>query len=168
MGIMDNIIFLQEWINTHIRKQYTGMKLNGNFDVTSSRKDAAAKILSAENLLTYIPDIVDSQIVNPKEIEATIKAGIAFIKGKFKTRILISADSNEENVKISGNGTGSNSSLAFTVNIMFDESGTGCTISYDADVGVAGNAATMGQRVIEKAARDYVEKIIGNYKKSFR
>ena len=103
-----------------------------------------------------------------KDGKATIKAGIAFIKGKFKTRILISDDSNEENVKINGNGTGSNSSLSFTVYIKFDESGTGCTISYDADVSVAGNAATMGQRVIEKAERDYVEKIIGNYKKSFR
>ncbi len=144
------------------------MKLNGNFDVTSNRKDAAAKILSAENLLTYVPDIVESHIVNLKEIDATIKAGIAFIKGKFKTRIFISDDSNEEHVKISGSGTGSNSSLSFTVQIRFSESSSGCTISYDADVSVAGNAATMGQRVIEKAARDYVEKIIGNYKKSFR
>ena len=54
------------------------------------------------------------------------------------------------------------------MHIKFDESDSGCTISYDADVNVAGNAATMGQRVIEKAAREYVEKIIGNYKKSFR
>ena len=45
------------------------------------------------------------------------------------------------------------------MHIKFDESDSGCTISYDADVNVAGNAATMGQRVIEKAARDYVEKI---------
>lgn len=119
-------------------------------------------------MLKYIPDVVESQIVNPREVDATIKAGIAFIKGKFKTRIIISDDSSEENVKISGNGTGSNSSLSFTVNIRFDESSSGCTITYDADVNVAGNAATMGQRVVEKAARDYVEKIIGNFKKSFR
>lgn len=144
------------------------MKLNGNFDVMSSRKDAAARILSAENLLKYIPDVVESKIVNPREVDATIKAGIAFIKGKFKTKILISGDSNEENVKINGHGEGSNSSLAFTVNVKFVESASECTINYDADVNVAGNAATMGQRILEKAAREYVEKIIGNFKKSFR
>ncbi|EQD45481.1 CoxG protein [mine drainage metagenome] len=102
------------------------------------------------------------------EIDATIRAGIAFIKGKFKTKIVISEASSEELVNIIGSGTGSNSSLSFNVGIKFDQSGTGCKIAYDTEVNVAGNAATMGQRVIEKAARDYVEKIISNFKKSFR
>lgn len=144
------------------------MKLNGTFDVESSRKDASAKILSAEGLLKFIPDVVESEIVGSHEIDATIKAGIAFIKGKFRTKIVISDSSSEELVNINGSGTGSNSSLSFNVGIKFDQAGSGCKISYDAEVNVAGNAATMGQRVIEKAARDYVEKIIGNFKNSFR
>lgn len=142
------------------------MQMNGSFVVSGSKESAMSKIATAKDMLVFVPDVVESEVVDDLNLLATVKAGIGFIKGKFKTKIGIEKEG-QDGIKIIGSGTGSGSSMNFTVNVKFSEDEGKTTVVYDANVNVAGTAATMGQRIIEKAARDYVTKIMKNFQSSF-
>lgn len=142
------------------------MKMNGNFEVNKDKASAIAKISTVKDMLEYIPDVVESEVVDDSNLIATVKAGVGFIKGKFKTKMILERTSPDQ-IKIIGSGTGSNSSMNFTVIVDFKETGNGTSVSYDADVNIAGTAATMGQRIIERAATNYVTKIMKKFKASF-
>ncbi len=142
------------------------MQMNGSFVVKKDKSSSISKLSAAKDILNYIPDVVDSEIVDEKNLVATVKAGVGFIKGRFKTKIALD-QSNPCEITITGNGSGSNSSMNFTVIVNFSGDEDETTIKYDADVGIAGTAATMGQRIIERAATKYVNTIMEKFKSSF-
>lgn len=142
------------------------MQMNGSFVVNKDKTYAISKISTTRDMLEYIPDVVEYEVVDDSNLIATVKAGVGFIKGKFKTKITLE-HSGPGQIRIEGSGSGSNSFMNFTVVVDFKEANDGTEISYDADVNVAGTAATMGQRIIERAATDYVTKIMKKFQASF-
>lgn len=142
------------------------MQMNGSFVVNKDKASAISKISTAKDLLEFVPDVVDSEVVDDNNLIATVKAGIGFIKGKFKTKMALEHSAPDQ-MKITGSGSGSNSSMNFTVIVDFSDAEAGTNVAYDATVNIAGTAATMGQRIIERAASNYVTKIMKKFQASF-
>ncbi|MCL4330208.1 MAG: SRPBCC domain-containing protein [Candidatus Thermoplasmatota archaeon] len=142
------------------------MKFNGSFAVTTQRHVAFERMSDPEFLITIIPDVVEAAKIDQHTIHAVIKAGLSFIKGKFRTSIILKNEVDDTALTVKGSGNGSGSSMDFLVNISLADDVSGTLVNWDAEINISGSAATLGQRMIDKAARNYVDRLIESFRKS--
>ena len=142
------------------------MKFDGSFVLNIPRSAVYEKMSNLDFLMAIIPDKVEATRVDDRTIQAVIKAGLSFIKGKFRTNITVEDKVEAQSLTVRGSGSGSGSSMDFKVHISLAEDQSGTIISWNADVNISGSAATLGQRMVDKAAKNYMDRLIESFKNS--
>jgi carbon monoxide dehydrogenase subunit G len=82
------------------------------------------------------------------EYKATMKIGVAAVKGTFEGKVRLFDQKPPESYRMSVEGSGGPGFIRGETQIMLAEDGPGTKVSYTADVQVGGLIAGVGQRML--------------------
>lgn len=132
------------------------MQLSGEFTFDAPRQVVWDFLMDPEVLQACLPGAEGMTEVGPDEYTATMKVGIAMIKGTFsgKVKILDKVEPTSYRMEVEGSGPQGQVSGSGTLELVAQDNQT--TVRYNGDANVRGTIARVGARMIQPAARQIV------------
>jgi len=124
------------------------MKLEGSYDIAAPRERVWSAFLDPEILRQAIPGCEKLEAVGDGEYKATMKIGVAAVKGTFEGKVRLFDQKSPESYRMAVEGSGSPGFIRGETQISLAEAGPGTKVSYTADVQVGGLIAGVGQRML--------------------
>lgn len=130
------------------------MKLSGTHTINAPREKVWATLNDIEALKTMVPGVESLEEVEPNTFKGVARIGVANIKGEYTGMIRLSDINPPESYTLSGEGRGKPGHVKGVGSIRLTEDAPGVTtLHYSGDAQVGGMIASVGQRLIEGAAR---------------
>src|SRR2546425_10637715 len=82
------------------------MKLEGSYDVKAPRQKVWSAFLDPETLRQAIPGCEKLELIGPDEYKATLKIGVAAVKGTFEGKVRLLDKKPPESYRLSAEGSG--------------------------------------------------------------
>jgi uncharacterized protein len=124
------------------------MKLEGTYDISAPRPRVWSAFLDPETLRQAIPGCEKLEAVGEGEYKATLKIGVAAVKGTFEGKVRLFDLKSPESYRMSVEGSGGPGFIRGETQIALAEAEGGTKVSYTADVQVGGLIAGVGQRML--------------------
>ena len=124
------------------------MKIEGRHTFKAPRERVWEVLLDPKILAQCMPGCEDLKEIGPDQYEATVKIGIAAIKGTYKAKISIKEKQPPSHYVLSGQGSGGPGFMQGDVAIDLEEKGGETVVNYNTDAKVGGLIAGVGQRMI--------------------
>ena len=124
------------------------MKLEGSHDIPAPRDRVWAAFLDPEVLRQAIPGCEKLEALGNDEYKATMKVGVAAVKGTFEGKVRLSDKKPPESYKLSVEGSGAPGFIRGETIITLSDTDGGTRVGYTADVQVGGLIAGVGQRML--------------------
>ncbi len=130
------------------------MKIEGTHELQVKRERVFQALIDPEVLRRTIPGCEQLEKIGENSYAATLKAGVGAIKGVFKGSVRLEDVREPEHYRLVVEGKGQPGFLKGTGDLDLEEREGGATvIKYVGDVQVGGTIASVGQRMIQGAAR---------------
>ncbi len=129
------------------------MKLEGSHDIPVPRAKVWSGFLDPEVLRQAIPGCEKLEALGADEYRATMKVGVAAVKGTFEGKVRLSDQQPPDSYRMGVEGTGAPGFVRGTTAITFTDVEGGTRVSYSADVQVGGLIAGVGQRMLGGVAK---------------
>jgi carbon monoxide dehydrogenase subunit G len=143
------------------------MRFEGTFEVRADEKKVFDFLTDARKMSSLVPDVENLIISDDGEIRMSVKVGLSFIKGKFNLRMRTLNTRPYAHAELSGQGSGSGSSVDFHALIDIKSSKPEMTeVSWSIDMTIGGLAATMGSRLIQNASDKYIQQLLESFRKA--
>ncbi|MEM0130339.1 MAG: SRPBCC domain-containing protein [Thermoplasmatales archaeon] len=138
------------------------MELSGEFDVSSPKAVVLSYLKDINSVVSTIPEVISSELIDSGTAKITLKAGISAIKGKFVTTLQI----NDQGGVVNITAKGSSSSGSIDLNAQFSpEDANGITkVKWNVQMSIGGMVATMGSRVIDSAVQKYIKALTDSFR----
>ncbi|QKR00519.1 carbon monoxide dehydrogenase [Metallosphaera tengchongensis] len=140
------------------------MKYQGEVKINASKQDIWNTLNNPEQVSSCFPGI-KSVTKEGDSLKVVGSAGIGFIKGEYKATVNFSDIKPLDSMTIIAKGSGLNSNVDIVAHVKVGDG----SISYDADVKVAGTLASVGSRlmdpVVNKLVSDLFDCIRGRVEK---
>ena len=137
------------------------MKLEGSHDVPAPRQKVWEAFLDPEMLRQAIPGCEKLEAIGNDEFKATMKVGVAAVKGVFEGKVRLMDKKPPESYRMAVDGTGGPGFVRGETQINLTESAGTTHVGYTADVQVGGLIAGVGQRMIGGVAKMMADKFFG-------
>jgi carbon monoxide dehydrogenase subunit G len=124
------------------------MKLEGAHDIPAPRPKVWEAFLDPERLRQAIPGCEKLEAIGPDEYRATMKIGVAAVKGTFEGKVRLLDKRPPESYKLAVEGSGGPGFIRGETLISLADTDGGTRVSYSADVQVGGLIAGVGQRML--------------------
>jgi carbon monoxide dehydrogenase subunit G len=124
------------------------MKLEGAYDVPAPPQTVWEAFLNPEQLRRAIPGCEGLEPLGNDEFKATLKIGIAAVKGTFDGRVRITDKQPPTSYRLHAEGSGAPGFVRADTLITFSELPGGTRVAYSSDVQVGGLIAGVGQRML--------------------
>jgi uncharacterized protein len=124
------------------------MKLEGSYEIPVPRERAWRAFLDPETLRQAIPGCEKLEAVGEDEYKATLKIGVAAVKGTFEGKVRIFDKHPLESYRMAVEGSGGPGFIRGETHISLSDDGAGTKVSYTADMQVGGLIAGVGQRML--------------------
>jgi hypothetical protein len=124
------------------------MKLEGSYDVKAPRDKVWNAFLDPETLRQAIPGCEKLELIGNDEYMATMKIGVAAVKGTFEGKVRLQDKKAPESYRLAAEGSGGPGFVRADTLITLSDSDGGTRVSYSADVQVGGLIAGVGQRML--------------------
>ena len=124
------------------------MKLEGSYDIPTPRERVYAAFLDPEILRQAIPGCEKLEAIGNGEYKATMKIGVAAVKGTFEGKVRLFDQHPPESYRMAVEGSGGPGFIRGETQISLSDSGSGTKVSFTADMQVGGLIAGVGQRMI--------------------
>ena len=124
------------------------MKLEASYEIAAPRQNVWDAFLDIERVRQAIPGCEKMEPLGPDEYKATMKVGVAAVKGTFEGKVRIADKKPLDSYRLLAEGSGAPGFLRADTLITFSDSDTGTRVSYSADVQIGGLIAGVGQRMI--------------------
>jgi carbon monoxide dehydrogenase subunit G len=124
------------------------MKLEGSHDIPAPRERVWAAFLDPEVLKQAIPGCEKLEAIGDGEYKATMKIGVAAVKGTFEGKVRLFDLKPPESYRMSVEGSGGPGFIRGETQITLSDVDGGTRVSYTADVQVGGLIAGVGQRML--------------------
>jgi carbon monoxide dehydrogenase subunit G len=95
--------------------------------------------------------------VGPDQYEATLKVGVASVKGSYKGKVSIKDKEEPSHYVLSGEGSGGPGFMRGDVAIDLEENRGQTVLKYSTDAKVGGLIASIGQRMLNGVAKMMLE-----------
>jgi uncharacterized protein len=124
------------------------MKLEGSYEVKAPREKVWNAFLDPLTLQKAIPGCEKLELIGPDEYKATLKIGVAAVKGTFEGKVRLLDKKPPESYRLSAEGSGGPGFVRSDTVITLTEIEGGTNVAYSADVQVGGLIAGVGQRML--------------------
>jgi carbon monoxide dehydrogenase subunit G len=124
------------------------MKLEGAHDMPVPRQRVWEAFLDPEQLRQAIPGCEKLEAVGNDEYKATMKIGVAAVKGVFEGKVRLSDKKPPDSYRLAVEGSGGPGFIRGETLITLSDVDGGTRVSYSADVQVGGLIAGVGQRML--------------------
>jgi len=124
------------------------MKLEGSYDVKAPRQKVWEAFLDPETLRKAIPGCEKLELIGNDEYKATLKIGVAAVKGTFEGKVRLLEKKPPESYRLAAEGSGGPGFVRADTLITLTDADGGTRVSYSADVQIGGLIAGVGQRML--------------------
>jgi carbon monoxide dehydrogenase subunit G len=124
------------------------MKIEGTYDVPPPRSQVWDAFLDPATLRQAIPGCEALEALGNDEFKATMKIGVAAVKGTFEGKVKIAERNPPTSYRLQAEGSGSPGFVRTDTLVTFSDAPGGTRVSYSADVQVGGLIAGVGQRML--------------------
>jgi carbon monoxide dehydrogenase subunit G len=124
------------------------MKIEGSADIAAPRDRVWAAFLDPAVLAQALPGCEKLEAVGENEYKATMKVGVAAIKGTFEGKVKLSDLEPPQRYRMAVEGSGGPGFVRGAAGMQLSDVEGGTRVSYDADVQVGGLIASVGQRML--------------------
>jgi carbon monoxide dehydrogenase subunit G len=124
------------------------MKIEGSADIPAPRDAVWAAFLDPNILAQALPGCEKLEAIGPNEYRATMKVGVAAIKGTFEGKVKLSDLEPPNRYRMAVEGSGGPGFVRGEAGMQMSDVDGGTKVSYDADVQVGGLIASVGQRML--------------------
>ena len=124
------------------------MKIEGAHEVPAPRQRVWDAFLDPEQLKKAIPGCEKLEAIGPDEYKATMKIGVAAVKGTFEGKVRIVDKKAPDSYRMGFEGSGGPGFMRGEAAITLSDTGSGTRVAYSADVQVGGLIAGVGQRML--------------------
>ncbi len=128
------------------------MELSGDH-VAAPRERVWRFMLDPETLRQCLPGCERLDEVGPDEYEATMKIGVAMIRGTYQGRVKISDKQEPERYRMLVEGKGAAGQISGEGLLELDDEGGQTRVRYTGNANVRGTLARVGTRVMQPAAK---------------
>ena len=137
------------------------MQLTGEHTFDAPRQVVWDFLMDPAVLEACLPGAEGMTEIGPDEYSATMKVGIAMIKGTFKgkVKILDKVEPVSYRMEVEGSGPQGQVSGSGTLELIMQDNQT--TVRYTGDANIRGTMARVGARMIQPAARQIVGQFFG-------
>ena len=124
------------------------MKLEGSYDVPVPRERVWSAFQDPAVLKQAIPGCEKLEAIGDGEYKATLKIGVAAVKGTFEGKVRLLDKKPPESYRLSAEGSGGPGFVRSDTVITLSDIEGGTRVTYSADVQVGGLIAGVGQRML--------------------
>ncbi len=125
------------------------MKIEGSYQFNASRERVWEILQDPKVMAKCMPGCESMEEIGPDQYEATVKVGIAAVKGSYKAKVAIKEKEAPSHYVLSGSGSGGPGFMHGDLIIDLEENGeSGTTLRYITDAKIGGLIAGVGQRML--------------------
>lgn len=132
------------------------MKITGNYTIDAPRDQVWAALNDIEVLARIVPGCERLEEVGENEFEGTVKIGIQSIRGIYNGRIRIEDMRPPEHYRLVAHGRSANGVVDGSGEVDLVEQNGQTILTYEGNANVGGTLASVGQRLIQGAARQLI------------
>ena len=133
------------------------MKIEGTYTFNAPRDMVWKVLLDPKVMAQCMPGCETMNEVAPDQYEATMKVGIASVKGTYKGKVSIKDKRAPAHYVLSGEGQGGPGFMQGDVTIDLEEVDGQTRLRYSTDAKVGGLIASIGQRMLNGVAKMMVD-----------
>lgn len=137
------------------------MKIEGSHDVPAPRQKVWDAFLNPEQLRQGIPGCEKLEAIGNDEFKATMKIGVAAVKGTFEGKVKITEKDPPNSYRMMVEGSGGPGFVRGETLISLTDIEGGTRVSYSADVQVGGLIAGVGQRMMGGVSKMLADQFFG-------
>lgn len=140
------------------------LQFNGKEEISRSKDDVWRFIGDPKSVAPCLPDVLDYDIKDAHNFDATVGVAVGPVRGKFKFKVAIDPQSDGRHVKLKISGGGLGSVVDLVANADVTGEGTATTLDWEASASMRGPVATVGGRVLEAQAQRVIASTFSNIK----
>ena len=137
------------------------MKLEGSHDVPAPRQKVWDAFLDPRQLKKAIPGCEKLEPLGGDAFKATLKVGVAAVKGTFEGKVRLLEQKPLESYRLAAEGSGGPGFVKADTLITLSEIEGGTRVAYSADVQVGGLIAGVGQRMLGGVSKMMADQFFG-------
>ena len=137
------------------------MKIEGSHDVPAPRQKVWDAFLDPRQLRKAIPGCEKLEPLGGDAFKATLKVGVAAVKGTFEGKVRLSEQKPIESYRLAAEGSGGPGVVKADTLITLSEIEGGTRVAYSADVQVGGLIAGVGQRMLGGVSKMMADQFFG-------
>jgi hypothetical protein len=141
------------------------MKIQGTHDIQATRDRVFAAVIDPQILQRCIPGCQSLEQTAENTYVATMKAGVGAVKGTFKGSVHLDDIQTPAHYRMIVEGKGGPGFVKGTGEFELTENGGATAIAYSGEMQVGGVIASVGQRMIEGAAKMLAGKFFSELEK---
>jgi uncharacterized protein len=129
------------------------VKVSGTHLLNAPQDRVWHHLNDAAFLKECLPGCESMEATGPDQYQVTLTIGIAVVKGKYTGRVTLSEKEPPQRFKMQVEGKGTGGFMQGTGVLELSEDPQGTKVAYQGDVQVGGPIASVGQRLLEGAAK---------------
>jgi uncharacterized protein len=129
------------------------LKIEGNYTFNAPREKVWQVLLDPNIMAQCMPGCEKMSEIGPDQYEATMKVGVASVKGTYKGKVAIKEKQAPCHYVLSGEGSGGPGFMQGDVSIDLVENNGQTLLKYSTDAKVGGLIASIGQRMLNGVAK---------------
>jgi carbon monoxide dehydrogenase subunit G len=133
------------------------VKIEGSYTFNAPREKVWQVLLDPKIMAQCMPGCESLTEVGPDQYEATLKVGVASVKGSYKGKVSIKDKEEPSHYVLSGEGSGGPGFMRGDVAIDLEENRGQTVLKYSTDAKVGGLIASIGQRMLNGVAKMMLE-----------
>lgn len=137
------------------------MKLEGSHDIPAPRQKVWSAFLDPELLRQAIPGCEKLEPLGNDEFKATMKIGVAAVKGTFEGKVKITDKTPPTSYRLAVEGSGGPGFVRGETLITLSDIDGGTRVTYSADVQIGGLIAGVGQRMLGGVSKMLADQFFG-------
>ncbi|MBI4246912.1 MAG: carbon monoxide dehydrogenase subunit G [Candidatus Rokubacteria bacterium] len=137
------------------------MKIEGSHDIPAPRQKVWDAFLDPAQLRLAIPGCEKLEAIGADEYKATLKVGVAAVKGTFEGKVKLGDKKPLESYRMGVEGSGGPGFVRGETVITLTEIEGGTRVSYSADVQIGGLIAGVGQRMLGGVSKMMADQFFG-------
>lgn len=129
------------------------MELSGQHRFSAPRERVWALLLDPAVLQQCLPGVESFTEVGPNEYEATMKIGVAAIRGTYQGKVRIHSQDEPNSYRMAVEGKGPAGQISGEGHMELVEDGDGTVVNWSGNANVRGTLARVGGRVMQPAGK---------------